>query len=151
MLYTIYTDGACSGNKRDAGCDGAWAYVVCDIGKNKVLEGSGLVHNTTNNRMELSAVINALVALIDNQLNGNIIIISDSKYVCDGYTVYLPGWKQNGWRKSDGKPVMNVDLWKQLDSLVPDLRICRFQWVKGHHTNKMNNLVDSMAQKLLGR
>ena len=145
MTRKIWTDGGCHGNKRDAGCRGAWAFIVTDVGDNIIMKNGGVEENTTNNRMELTAAIQGIKSCI----NCDCIVMTDSKYLSDGVDIYIPTWKKNNWRKSDGSHVMNIDLWLTIDALLPDLHSIRFQWVKGHATNKINNLVDKMTQELL--
>jgi len=156
MEFTVYTDGGCSGNKRDAGCNGAWAYIALDPANTVLGRASGLEVNTTNNRMELTAVIKALTLLKafgDNFFGGakihDCIVVSDSKYVINNFEEYVPEWKNNGWRKSGGGSVVNIDLWKQLCSLSPEFKSVKFKWVKGHSTSKFNQEADALVRKLL--
>ena len=156
MDFTIYTDGGCSGNKRDAGCKGAWGFIVLDPAEKTVIEGHGLEKNTTNNRMEMMAVIKGLRALkrvSDSHYGGskiqNCTVISDSKYVINNFEEYVPEWKSNGWRKSGGGSVINIDLWKEICSLSPEFKSFQFKWVKGHSTNKFNQEADALVRDLL--
>jgi ribonuclease HI len=152
MLYKIYTDGGCSGNKRDAGCKGAWAFIILDCIDNVIANGAGKADNTTNNRMEMMAVIKGLTTLIsfigDPKIN-DCLIITDSRYVVSNYEEYVPEWKKNGWRKSGGGNVINIDLWKEICSLSPEFKSCKLQWVKGHSTNKFNQEADALVRSLL--
>ena len=133
----IYTDGACRGNPGPGG----WGAVL-EYGKEtKVLYGAEVL--TTNNRMELTAVIKALSAL---KRPCKIALVSDSKYVLKGITEWLPNWKQKGWRTSARKPVMNSDLWEQLDQLASTHEIT-WHWVKGHSGHVQNELADQLANK----
>ena len=133
----IYTDGACRGNPGPGG----WGAVL-EYGKeSKLLYGAELL--TTNNRMELMAVIQALSAL---KRPCKIDLTSDSKYVLKGITEWLPNWKQKGWRTSAKKPVMNSDLWQQLDQLASSHDIS-WHWVKGHSGHVQNELADQLANK----
>lgn len=136
----IFTDGACSGNP---GKGGWGALLRCrDVEK----ELSGGEPETTNNRMELSAVINALAAL---KTSCNITLYTDSKYVMDGITQWLPKWKANGWKTSNKKsPVKNIDLWQKLDELVVQHEI-RWVWVKGHAGHQENERVDELARNAI--
>lgn len=132
----IYTDGACSGNPGPGG----WGAVLVYNGKEKELSGSE--KNTTNNRMELTAVIMALNAL--NQ-PCEVKLTTDSKYVCDAINKsWVYSWRKNGWRKSDKKPALNVDLWKELLSLLEKHKV-EFIWVKGHNGHKYNEICDTLA------
>lgn len=134
----IYTDGACSGNPGPGG----WGAVLVYNGKEKELSGSE--KNTTNNRMELTAVIMALNAL--NQ-PCEVKLTTDSKYVCDAVNKgWVYSWRKNDWRKSDKKPALNVDLWKELLSLLEKHDV-EFIWVKGHNGHKYNEICDALAVK----
>lgn len=134
----IYTDGACSGNPGPGG----WGAVLVYNGKEKELSGSE--KNTTNNRMELTAVIMALNAL--NQ-PCEVKLTTDSKYVCDAVNKgWVYSWEKNGWKKSDKKPALNVDLWKELLSLLEKHEV-EFIWVKGHNGHKYNEICDALAVK----
>ncbi len=134
----IYTDGACSGNPGPGG----WGAVLVYNGKEKELSGSE--KNTTNNRMELTAVIMALNAL--NQ-PCEVKLTTDSKYVCDAINKrWVYSWRKNGWKKSDKRPALNVDLWKELLSLLEKHEV-EFIWVKGHNGHKYNEICDALAVK----
>lgn len=134
----IYTDGACSGNPGPGG----WGAVLVYNGKEKELSGSE--KETTNNRMELTAVIMALNAL--NQ-PCEVKLTTDSKYVCDAVNKgWVYSWRKNGWRKSDKKPALNIDLWKELLSLLEKHEV-EFIWVKGHNGHKYNEICDALAVK----
>jgi ribonuclease HI len=109
MKYTIYTDGACSGNPGPGG----WGAVIFD-NENKQKNISGSEENTTNNRMELSA---AIMALEEVNTNSEITIYTDSTYVKNGITEWVLKWKENGWKNSNKEPVKNKDLWEKLDNL----------------------------------
>ena len=133
---TIYTDGACSGNPGPGG----WGAILEWNGVEKELSGGE--NPTTNNRMELLAVISAL-----EKLNQSCIVelYSDSKYVIDTLTKgWLTSWIKNGWRKADKKPVLNVDLWQRLLPLLEKHEM-HYHWVKGHAENEKNNRCDQMA------
>ena len=136
----IFTDGACSGNP---GSGGWGALLRCrDVEK----ELSGSEKETTNNRMELTAVINALKAL---KFPCNITIYTDSKYVMDGVNEWLPNWKQNGWKTANKRTaVKNVDLWQELDGLLGEHEI-RWVWVKGHNGHPENERVDTLAREAI--
>ena len=140
MKYTIYTDGACSGNPGPGG----WGAVIFD-NENKQKNISGSVKNTTNNRMELSA---AIMALEEVNTNSEITIYTDSNYVKNGITEWVLKWKENGWKNSNKEPVKNKDLWEKLDNLCEQNTI-NWKWVKGHASNKYNNLADELATKAI--
>ena len=133
---TVYTDGACSGNPGPGG----WASIL-EYGEVS-RELSGGEANTTNNRMELTAVIAALRAL--NQ-SCEVDLYSDSKYVIDALEKgWVYQWKRNGWRKKDRKPALNPDLWEQLLEQLARHTV-RLHWVKGHAENEYNNRCDELA------
>ena len=140
MKYTIYTDGACSGNPGPGG----WGAVIFDENNNqKNISGSN--KNTTNNRMELSAAIMALEKI---KTNSEITIYTDSTYVKNGITEWVLIWKENGWKNSKKKPVKNKDLWVKLNNLCERNQVS-WKWVKGHSTNKYNNLADKLATQAI--
>lgn len=129
----VYTDGACAGNPGRGG----WAWAIAPEGS---VCGSGGAAHTTNQRMELQAVLEALKAL-----PGDLTIVSDSTYVVHCFRdKWWVKWKANGWRNSKKEPVANTDLWMPLVELVVARRPT-FQWVKGHSGNPMNDLVDQLA------
>ena len=133
---TIYTDGACSGNPGPGG----WGAVLLDGTHRKEISGGEAA--TTNNRMELTAVIAALSLLKESCI---VELYSDSKYVIDALEKgWARGWKKRGWVKSDKKPALNPDLWQQLLELV-DRHQLHYHWVKGHAENPENNRCDQMA------
>ncbi len=133
----IYTDGACSGNPGIGG----WGVILRYKDTEKELSGGEI--NTTNNRMELTAVIEALKAL---KTACNITLYTDSKYVMNGITEWLENWKKNGWKTSNKKgAVKNIDLWQTLDELVLKHEI-RWVWVKGHVGHIENERVDTLAR-----
>lgn len=133
----IFTDGACSGNPGAGG----WGALLRYGNIEKELSGGD--ENTTNNRMELTAVIEALKAL---KKQCNITIYTDSKYVMDGIQQWLPNWKLNGWKTTNKKsPVKNIELWQELDTLVQKHQI-QWVWVKGHNGHPENERVDKLAR-----
>ncbi|MBR1904692.1 MAG: ribonuclease HI [Alphaproteobacteria bacterium] len=133
----IFTDGACSGNPGAGGWGAILRYK--DVEK----ELSGGEAQTTNNRMELMAVIEALSAL---KRPCNISLYTDSKYVMSGVTEWLANWKQNGWRTANKKQaVKNIDLWQRLDELTGQHEI-RWIWVKGHNGHAENERCDALAR-----
>ena len=133
---TIYTDGACSGNPGPGG----WGAILEWQGHEKELSGGEA--QTTNNRMELTAVLTALSLLKEPC---TVELYSDSKYVVDAIDKgWLYGWQKKGWIKADKKPVLNVDLWQQLLPLLARHNV-RLHWVKGHAENEKNNRCDQLA------
>jgi ribonuclease HI len=134
---TIYADGACKGNPGPGG----WG-VLLRFGRfEKELFGGEA--DTTNNRMELRACIEALQAL---RQPCDVTLWTDSQYVCKGMREWLAGWKQRGWKTADKKPVKNVDLWQRLDALAAPHRI-DWQWVKGHAGEPGNERADALANQ----
>lgn len=132
----IFTDGACSGNPGPGG----WGAVLRFAGKEKELSGGE--KETTNNRMELTAVIMALSALKEPC---KVKLTTDSKYVCDAINQrWVYGWRANGWRKADKKPTLNVDLWEELLPLLETHEV-EFLWVKGHAGHPENERCDALA------
>ena len=132
----IYTDGACSGNPGKGG----WGAILVYNNNEKELNGGE--PETTNNRMELTAVISALKALKEPC---EVSLTTDSKYVCDAVTKgWVYSWQKNGWKKADKKPALNVDLWKQLLPLLEKHRVT-FNWVKGHNGHTYNERCDKLA------
>lgn len=137
----IYTDGACRGNPGPGG----WGARLRFNGQQKDLYGSEA--ESTNNRMELTAVIESLESLTSKC---DVKIYTDSKYVMDGMTKWLPNWKKKGWKTAAKKPVKNVDLWQRLDALVSALEAgnkVSWQWVKGHSGDEGNEYVDMLANR----
>lgn len=142
----IYTDGGCSGNPGPGG----WGVVVIFNGEARQLSGGE--KNTTNNRMELTAAINAL-SIVKNTpdfKNHKITVNIDSQYVKNGITVWIKGWKLKGWKTADKKPVKNQDLWIQLDELNSALNVS-WNWVKGHTGIEYNEICDQLCQKEIAR
>lgn len=134
-LVTIYTDGACRGNPGPGG----WAAVLAWNGHEKVLSGAEAA--TTNNRMELLAAIQALESL---SRVCQVVLYTDSQYVRQGITSWLPNWKRNGWKTADKKPVKNADLWQRLDSIAARHQV-DWHWVKGHAGVPGNERADRAA------
>lgn len=134
---TIHTDGACSGNPGPGG----WGAVLQFNGTVREMKGGEA--QTTNNRMELTAAIEALTAL---KRPCEVHLHTDSNYVKDGLTKWIHGWKKNGWRTSDRKPVKNVELWQALDEAVQRHKIV-WHWVKGHAGDPMNERADQLANE----
>ena len=135
----IYTDGACSGNPGPGG----WGVIMYHGKRQKEMCGGDT--STTNNRMEMMAAIKALEA-IKPGFSGPIVLFTDSTYVLKGITEWIHGWKKRGWKKSDKKPVINKDLWQQLDALN-SVRDIQWKWVKGHAGDVGNEKADELARK----
>lgn len=135
MSIKIYTDGACSGNPGPGG----WGALLMWNDHEKELSGGE--QDTTNNRMEMMAVIKSLEAL---KKKSDVKLYTDSKYVQQGVHEWLAGWKARGWKSAAKKPVKNQDLWEQIDSLIGQHSV-EFIWVKGHAGNEFNERVDKLA------
>ena len=136
-LIKIYTDGACSGNPGPGG----WGVFIENSGN--VTELSGRDENTTNNRMELKAVIEALKFFT---INSELTIHTDSKYVMDGASRWIINWKKNNWKTAQKKDVKNKDLWIELDKYV-EIHNVKWSWVKGHSGHEQNEIADHLANK----
>ncbi len=133
----IYTDGSCKNNPGPGG----WGAILMYGGKKKELCGGE--ENTTNNRMELTAAIKALEAL---KQPCDVILTTDSKYLCDGMGKgWAKSWKKRGWKKADNSPALNPDLWERVLELC-EIHSVKFEWVKGHAGHKFNERCDEMAQ-----
>jgi ribonuclease HI len=135
-IVEIWTDGACSGNPGPGG----WG-VVLKYGSTEK-DFCGGEADTTNNRMELTAAIEALTAL---KRGSRVRLHTDSKYVMDGLTKWIHGWKRNGWKTADKKPVKNADLWQRLDEANQRHEV-EWRWVKGHAGDPMNERADALAR-----
>ena len=134
---TIYTDGAC---KKNPG-PGGWGCILIYGDTEKSLCGGDL--ETTNNRMELMAAIRGLETL---KSKCQVELFTDSKYVKDGISQWIHNWKKRNWRKADGKPVLNADLWQRLDA-ARDQHEVNWNWVKGHAGDHYNEIADQLANK----
>lgn len=135
-IVHIWTDGACSGNPGPGG----WGAVLRYGDAEKELSGGDAA--TTNNRMELMGVIEALNAL---KKPANVKLHTDSKYVMDGATKWIHGWKKKGWKTADNKPVKNEDLWRALEAAA-NRHTIEWKWVKGHAGDEMNERADALAR-----
>ena len=165
MNLLVYTDGGCSGNPGPGG----WAYVIVkaadsangagdtgsacghsgqETGQDIIAEKWGAERNTTNNRMELTAVISALDKLSGLGSIGDIKVFTDSQYVQKGMTVWIKDWKSRGWKTAGKDPVKNMDLWQHLDSLASSFTVS-WHWVKGHSGNIYNERCDSFTQRAI--
>ena len=136
-MYEIFTDGACSGNPGPGG----WGALICN-GENEN-ELTGGAAETTNNRMELLAAIEALKSLPDGSA---VRLTTDSVYVKDGITNWIKNWKARGWKTAAKKPVKNVDLWQELDSMAQRHSV-EWHWVKGHAGHAGNERADELARQ----
>ncbi len=137
-VVEMYTDGACKGNPGRGG----WGVLLRYKGIEKALYGGEVL--TTNNRMELTAVIQGLLAL--KRPGCDVTVISDSKYVLTGITEWLPNWKRRNWKTAAKKPVLNEDLWRKLDELAVQHKI-KWEWVKGHSGHRENEMADELANR----
>ena len=137
MTITIYTDGACKGNP---GPGGWGAILVAGAHEREIFGGEPA---TTNNRMELTAVIRALELL---KRASDVELYTDSQYVKQGIESWIHAWKRNGWKTSDRKPVKNAELWRELDELASRHRI-RWHWVRGHNDHPGNERADALANR----
>lgn len=139
MIQNIYTDGACSGNPGPGG----WGVVV-NFADGSQHELGGAAAHTTNNRMEMQAAIAALQLFWEFQQTEAIVLFTDSEYVINGITKWLPGWKRKGWKTSQGKPVLNQDLWQELEAL--DSARVTWKYVRGHAGVAGNERCDAIAR-----
>ena len=137
-MIKIYTDGSCIGNPGKGG----WAAIIITNGKKIKIKGSE--KNTTNNKMELLAPINALKKI---PKGCKVEIFTDSKYVKSGITEWIHNWKKTGWKTTNRKEVSNKELWTELDLLNNEFEI-NWNWVKAHSTDKLNNEVDLLARNV---
>ena len=136
-MIKIYTDGSCIGNPGNGG----WATIIIKDGKKTQIKGSK--KNTTNNQMELLAPIQALKKI---PKGSKVQIFTDSKYVKSGITEWIYNWKKNGWKTANKQQVKNKELWTELDLLSSEFEI-KWNWVKAHSTDKLNNEVDLIARE----
>ena len=143
MIYRIYTDGSCLGNPGAGG----WAAVIVDADNRREEIFGGDAH-TTNNRMELTAAIRALEKIsVDDEAE----LFTDSSYLKNAFTNgWLANWKRNGWKTANKKPVLNRDLWLELDALISS-RTVKFHWVKGHAGHFYNERCDALARSCAAR
>ena len=137
--YTIFTDGSCL---RNPGGPGGWAMVAKDMATGQVTERSAGEPSTTNNRMEHTDAIEALRYAPEGT---RVALYTDSQYIKNGITKWVAGWKRRGWRKADGQPVLNKELWMELDRLYAAHNV-DFHWVKGHAGNPLNERCDTLAK-----
>ena len=149
-FFALFSDGACRGNPGP----GAWGAMGQNGEGEVIFESSGVDFSTTNNCMELEGAIKALEELERYAKEGGIplkrvFLFSDSKYVVDGITRWVRGWKARDWRKVDKSPVMNGELWRSLDAVKNRFRHLEFRWVRGHAGHPQNEHVDKLANKAL--
>ncbi|GAB4010561.1 MAG: hypothetical protein Fur0010_03480 [Bdellovibrio sp.] len=151
LAIAIFSDGGCRGNPGV----GAWASMAQNAAGDILFETSGFDANTTNNRMELEGAISGLRQLIDHQ-NGientgkiEVHLYTDSKYVVDGMTQWLPGWKERGWRKADNKVPENITYWQRLDEMTSFFWSVHFHWVKGHNGHPQNEHCDRLCNQAM--
>jgi len=140
QFVELYTDGACRGNPGPGG----WAFILKHPASGKEIEGSGGIAETTNNQMELQAVISGLESLTSAS---EVKVITDSTYVAKGASEWMPKWKKNGWRRREGKswkPVKNENFWRKLDELLVKHTV-KFTVVKGHSGHPENERCDELA------
>ena len=133
-MHNVYTDGSCLGNPGAGG----WAALIGDV------QMSGGQDKTTNNIMEMTAVVKALEECLKQGIL-EIQLFTDSNYVKNGISSWIHGWKRNGWKTASGAPVKNKDLWIQMDTLTQKMTRVEWTWVKAHNGHPQNELVDSLA------
>ena len=139
MIYDLYTDGACQPNPGKGG----WGFILCND-QTEVIR-TGREKETTNNRMELTAVLEGMIYFFRHMNVQDVLRInSDSKYLLDGIAIWSDGWSQRGWCKSNGKPVLNLDLWQKIYTLKNGLKL-EYCYVKGHSGHSYNDRVDQLA------
>lgn len=136
-LAELYTDGACSGNPGPGG----WAFILRHPGSKREIERSGGAGETTNNRMELTAVIEGLEAIEEPSI---VEIYSDSQYVLKGLNEWMDAWKRRGWKTASKKPVKNRELWEELDRLR-SIHELSYHWIRGHNEHPENERCDELA------
>ncbi|WP_205699681.1 ribonuclease HI [Conexibacter sp. SYSU D00693] len=134
----VWTDGACQGNPGPGG----WAALVCEDGDGAPVELSGGLAHTTNNVMEMTAALEGLRALPDGSLA---CVVTDSRYLHDGMTSWMAGWKKRGWKTAGGDPVKNQELWQALEAECTRHASVRWHWVRGHVGNELNERADVLA------
>lgn len=135
----IHADGACW--QETGGGVGGWGAIIKQNGEERQIYGGD--SSTTNNKMEMTACIKALESLSERSI---VTLYTDSKYLINGITMWIRGWKRNGWLTKDGEPVKNRELWQQLDYLC-SLHHVNWQWVRGHSGNRGNEIADALAVK----
>ena len=139
--WSVFTDGACLGNPGPGG----WAAVLVRGGERRELTGGAQA--TTNNRMELTAAIEALETLPEGC---DVTVWTDSRYLRDGITRWIRAWKRNGWRTADRRPVKNAELWRRLDEASASRQV-EWAWIRGHAGNRENEAADTLARRAARR
>ncbi len=139
MNWHLITDGSCLGNPGKGG----WAFILTD-GKSQYAK-SGHEDHTTNNRMELLALINGLIFFKEKNIKESLDVTMDSQYILKGIDSWLKNWKRNNWITSTKQPVKNKDLWQQLDSYLQQMTL-NFKWTKGHNGHVLHDKVDVIAR-----
>ncbi len=142
--FFLYTDGGCHGNPGP----GAWAWRLVGDDREVIAESSGFSAHTTNNRMELTAVIEGLTYVRNR--GESITVITDSQYVRQGITSWITKWRTNGWMTTAKKPVKNIELWRTLDEMNAAVGPT-WQWVKGHNGDMHNEACDRLVQETIAR
>ncbi|OFZ26834.1 MAG: ribonuclease HI [Bdellovibrionales bacterium RIFOXYB1_FULL_37_110] len=147
--FFVFSDGACRGNPGP----GAWGTVIQNSNEKVMATLSGIEFQTTNNQMELLGAINGLKELskllTKNLKNAEIYIYSDSKYLVEGISKWLPSWKKRNWKKADNKAPENLALWQSLDQLNSVFKTVHFNWIKGHAGHPQNEYCDQLANDAL--
>ncbi|MNR71513.1 Ribonuclease HI [compost metagenome] len=141
--YVAYCDGACKGNGQGKDANGGWGLTLRDAGGPVLEEAFGGALGTTNNKMELTAAIETLRRVPEGSV---IEVHTDSKYVIQGLTEWMPGWKRKNWRTAGGDAVKNVELWKELDALYAKRKVT-MTWVRGHNGDPGNERADELANQ----
>jgi ribonuclease HI len=152
--FAIYSDGACRGNPGP----GAWSSLGQNMEGEVLFQAASFSEQTTNNRMELSGALEGMKQFIEYAAEFHIslkkvkiYVISDSRYVVDGMTSWVKGWKARGWKKADNKVPENCELWKEMDEVRESIGNVEFKWVKGHAEHPQNEYCDRMCNELLDR
>ncbi len=145
--YALFSDGACRGNPGP----GAWASMAQDQSGKVLFEIFGVETATTNNQMEIQGAIEALLELkrILGQIEGEVFLFSDSKYVVEGIEQWVPTWKKRGWKKADNKVPENLEKWQKLDEIKNEISNLHFIWVRGHAGHPQNERCDQLANSAL--
>ena len=144
----LFSDGACRGNPGP----GAWGYMIQNSAGEMIAEASGMAENTTNNQMELTGALEALVYVdSSSKYSGStkLFVYTDSQYLVNGMNSWVAGWKRRGWKKADNKTPENVEIWQQLDELKQKFSFVKFIWVKGHAGHPQNEYCDRLANQEL--
>ena len=143
--FTVNADGGCRGNGKE-NAPGGWGVYIENHVTGEETDLYGGERGTTNNRMELTAVIKGLLAVPQA---AEILVTTDSQYVYKGVTEWVAGWIKRGWTTAAGKPVLNVDLWQELNSLLKARKNVKFQWVRGHSGHPGNERADGLTNRAM--